>query len=110
MCKEYVKQGINLLLPQGFWKKEYMDPYIAFAKENDLKIFIYQLEAPRDVLLQHIGERTVPIGRSPVPQERILKNLQTWQDNKFVVGKVFNTEKMPAEEIVKAMLEDINRE
>lgn len=109
MCKEYVKQGINILLPQGFWKKEYMDPYIAFAKEHNLEIFIYQLEAPREVLLSRIAVRPTPAGRTPVPQDRVLRNLQTWEDNKFQVGKVFNTEQLTPEDIVKLMLEDLKK-
>ncbi len=107
MCKEYVKHGINILLPQGFWKKEYMEPYIAFAKENNMEVFIYQLEASRETLLERIANRPTPAGRTPVPQERILKNLQTWEDNKFEAGKVFNTEKLTTEDIVKAILEDL---
>jgi len=108
MCKEYVKHGINILLPQGFWKKEYMDPYISLAKEHNLEVFMYQLEASRDVLLERIAARPIPAGRTPVPQERILKNLQTWEDNKFEAGKVFNTEEFAAEEIVQLILKDIN--
>ena len=107
MCKEYAKQGINVLLPQGFWKKEYIDPYIAFAKEHDLALFIYQLEAPRDVLLQRIANRPTPAGRTPPPQERIMNNLQTWDEHKFAAGTVFNTEEMSAEQVAQHILEDI---
>ncbi len=107
MCKEYVRQGINILLPQGFWKKEYMDPYMSFAKEHNLEVFVYQLEASREVLLERIAARPVPAGRNPVPQERIMKNLETWENNKFTAGKVFNTEEFTSEEIVKAILDDL---
>jgi predicted kinase len=109
MCKEYVRQGISLLIPQGFWKKEYLDPYIKLAEENNLKIYIYKLEASRDVLLERIEKRSKPeLANVPVPYERVLKNIKTWEDNKYEIGKVFDTSRLSADEIVELILKDLS--
>ncbi len=108
MCSEYIKHGISILLPQGFWKKEYLEPYIKLAEENNLKLFIYQLEAPQDVLLDRISKRPkAELATSPVLLERVMRNLQTWEDNRYNIGKVFNTNELKPEEIVKLILKDL---
>lgn len=108
MYKEYVRQGINILLPQGFWKKEYIEPYIKFAKKNKLKTFIYQLEAPREVLLKRIENRPKPaLAKTPVPKSRILLNLKTWEKHKYQMGKNFDTTKLSPEQVVKEILKDL---
>lgn len=109
MCKEYIKHGISILLPQGFWKKEYLDPYVKLAEENNLKLFVYQLEAPKNVLLERISKRSQSgLATSPVPQERIEKNLKTWEENRYQMGKVLNTNELKPEEIVQLILKDLS--
>ena len=108
MCREYIRQGINVLLAQGFWKKEFIEPYITFAKENDLALFVYQLEASREVLLERIKNRPTPtIAKVPVPQKRIEENFSVWSENKYEAQKVFNTETLPPEAIANLILEDL---
>lgn len=108
MCREYAKQGINIVLPQGFWKKEYVDPYIQIAKENNLKLFIYQLEAPRDVLVERIKNRPTPSTvKTPVPEERIKENLDTWETYRYESEKVFNSLELSPEQIADQILEDL---
>lgn len=108
MCKEYVQQGISLLLPQGFWKKEYLEPYKKIAQDHNLRFFIYQLEAPKELLLERIAQRPVPaLAKTPVPQERIVKNLATWEEHRYHEGKIFNTAEMTPEQVVKEILKDV---
>jgi len=108
MISEYIRQGINLLIAQGFWKKEYMEPYIKIAKKNNLNLFVYQLEAPRTTLLERINERSKPKeAKTQVSKDRILKNLKMWEENKFASEKAFDTSKVSAEEIIKTILKDI---
>lgn len=108
MINEYIQQGINILIAQGFWKKEYMEPYIKIAKKNKLNLFIYQLEAPKEVLLERIAARPKPKeAKTAVPKSRILKNLKTWKENRFVLGNVFDTSVVSTDKIVKTILKDI---
>lgn len=109
MCKEYIKNDINLLIPQGFWKKEYLDPYIQLAEENDLELHVYQLVASRETLLARIKERPISkFAKTPVPEDRIIKNLTTWEENRYGVGKVFNTEELNPEQVAQLILEDLS--
>lgn len=108
MCKEYIRQEINIVLPQGFWKKEFIDPYMQFADENNLALFVYQLEAPKEMLLKRISNRPKPAqAKTPVPVERILKNLETWESSRYEMGKVFDTATQSAEEIADCILQDL---
>lgn len=108
MCKEYVKQGINIVLAQGFWKKEYLDPYLEFAKENGLKVLVYQLDAPDDFLLERIRNRPKnDLAKTPVPEERVLNNLKAWRENGYDLGKRFDVTKMSSEEVAQAILKDL---
>lgn len=108
MCEEYIKQGINILIPQGFWKKEYLDEYIDLAKKNNLELFVYQLETPKEILLKRLAERPMPaLATSRVPKARILKNLKTWEENRYDLGRVFDTSKQSAEQITKEILKEV---
>ena len=110
MCKEYIKQGIDVLLPQGFWKKEYLEPYLKLVEENRLKLFMYQLEGPRDLLLERIENRPKPeLAKTTVPEERILKNLKTWEENRYELGKVFNISEFSSEQIAELILKDLSK-
>jgi predicted kinase len=111
MCKEYIRRGINILIPQGFWKKEYIEPYLKLAEESGLQTFVYQLTAPREVLLERIHARPKPeLAKTPVPEERILKNLHSWEDNRYELGKILDTTSLTSDEIVQIILKDISEE
>jgi len=108
MVEEYLNQGISVLIAQGFWRKEYVDPYIKLAKEKNIDLFMYELEAPREVLLDRIQKRgKVDEARLPVPKERILKNLDTWRQNRYGIEKVFDTSKQDPEEVARYILKEL---
>lgn len=108
MCKEYIKHDISILLPQGFWKREYLEPYLKLAEQNNLKLFVYQLEGPRELLLERIRNRPKPeLAKTQVPEDRIIKNLETWEENRYRLGKVFNVGELSSEQIAQLILEDI---
>ena len=109
MCKEYIKQGINIVLAQGFWKKEYLEPYLQMAKENNLDVLIYQCEAPEDFLLERIKNRPTPaLAKTPVSLEHIQKNLKIWKENRYNAGKTFDVTKMTSEDVAQIILKDLN--
>jgi predicted kinase len=109
MCQEYVKHDISILIAQGFWKKEYLKPYISLAKENNLRLFIYQLEAPVDILLDRIKKRPKPeLAKANVPIEKVMRNLQTWQDHRYKTEKIFNTHSLSPRKIVQLIMKDLS--
>lgn len=108
MCEEYTKQGINLLIPQGFWKREYIEPYLILAKENNLELFFYQLEANTDDLLGRIDKRgKAVLAKTPVPKSRIKNNIKTWAENRYELGKVFDTSKLTAMQVANKIVKEV---
>ncbi len=109
MCKEYMRQGINLVISQGFLRTTRpLTPFAAMAKKNGFKLFVYHLNAPKAVLLKRIkGRKTT--ARIPIAQSRIHRNIRRWSANRYFVGKEFQTEKMSAEEIAREILAEITK-
>jgi predicted kinase len=110
MATEFVSQGINLLLPQAFWKKENVLPYLKLAKKNKFQLFVYHLEAPKDILLKRIAKRIKPKeAKTPISKARILANLKMWKENKYEMGEHFDTSRVSAEYVAKKILEDVTK-
>lgn len=108
MAKVFLTAKCNLLVAQGFWKKEFVQKYSDLAKEFNLDVYFYQLTAPEEVLRQRIKERPVISGRPVLTQERIDRNLNTWKENKYEMGTEIDTIKYSPEEVVEIILSDIN--
>ena len=107
MCKEYMRQGINLVVSQGFSKiARPITPFATMAKNNGFKLFIYHLNAPKEILLKRIKKRKTS-ARIPIAQSRIHRNIRTWNTNRYFIGREFQTEKMSAEKIAQAMWEEM---
>ena len=110
MCKEYLKQGVNLVVAQGFLnEKRPLTPFVAMAKKNKAKLLIYHLNAPKDILLQRIEIRKKPKNvRTPIAKTRVHRNIRTWKTSRYFVGKEFQTDKISAKKISKEILKEIN--
>ena len=103
-----IKHGMNILVPQAFWKKENIEPYLEIAKTNKMKVFVYQLIAPKEVLLERLKSRPKPPqAKTPVSKTKIMKNLKMWEENQYNLGKIFDTSILSTEKIAKAILIDI---
>ncbi len=109
MAKTFLEQGCNVLIEQGFWKKEYVEPYINLANEFRTDLHFYQLEAPIEVLRERAHVRPDTPGKIPLTKERIENNLKTWKENRYDLGKVFDTTEFSSEEVVKFILVDIKK-
>lgn len=108
MIDEYVNNGINILIAQGLYRKEHLEPYLKIAKKKGLTVFMYQLEAPKEVLLERVVQRPKPAeARTPVSKTKVMDNLNGWSENRQKFEKVFDTSKLSEEKIVKEILKDI---
>ncbi|MCL4392386.1 ATP-binding protein [Patescibacteria group bacterium] len=109
MCKEYLQQGINLVIAQGFSKTARpLTPFSTMAKKSGYRLFVYHLNAPKNVLLKRIKTRkTSKNVRVPIAQSRIHRNIKIWNANRYFVGKEFPTEKMSAEKIARSILKEM---
>lgn len=108
MCEEYIKQGINILLPQAFWKQEYVESYAKLARENGVEFFVYQIEGPKELLLQRIEERHRQ--KSPTTAffpEKALENLKKWELNRYALGKNFDMSTMSSKQISQLIIDDL---
>ncbi len=107
MVRSYLEQGCNILLPQGMWKKEYLEPYLALAKEFNVDVFMYQLEAPREVLMERIMERRKSKNLPELTEGRAERNIDTWEQNRYNLGKVINTVEYSPDEVAKIIMSDL---
>jgi predicted kinase len=110
MCKEYLKQGISIIVAQGFLKGiRPLTPYIAMAKKNKARFIIYHLDAPKEVLLERIDERrkTRISDKKPIAASRIHRNIRRWKANRYVIGKEFKTEKISAKTIASGIFKEV---
>jgi predicted kinase len=113
MCDEYLKQGISLIIPQGFWKeksrkKEYVSfsDFAQLAKKYKAKLYIYHLDAPANTLLARVKKRKPSNPTNPFPIKRTKDNINKWKSNRFDLGETLNTEKSSTKEIVDFILSD----
>jgi len=115
MCDEYLKQGINLIIPQGFWqeksrKKEYVSfsDFTELAKKHKAKLYIYQLDAPVNILLARIKKRKPSNPSNLFPIKRTKSNISKWKANKYDLGQTFYTDTTSSKEIISSILNDIS--
>ncbi len=111
MCKEYLKQGISLVVAQGFLKgMRPLSDFAKMAKKNKAKLLIYHLDAPKNILLKRIENRikTTKV-KAPIAKSRIHKNIQRWKANRFSVGREFQTDKVSAKAITGEVLKDLGK-
>src|SRR3989344_2828868 len=109
MCKTYLKQDISLVITQGFLKnKRPLSPFVAMARKNNFKLFVYHLNAPRKVLLQRIKSRKKSKdAKTPIAKSRIERNIRMWNKNRYTIGKEFQTDKTTPKRIATEILKDI---
>ncbi|KKS92389.1 MAG: hypothetical protein UV68_C0046G0003 [Candidatus Collierbacteria bacterium GW2011_GWC2_43_12] len=100
--------GISVCVEQGFVKAEYMFPFIELAKELGVKILVYQIEAPRNVLVERLTTRKTPSeAKTPVSMDKVERNLDNYFNNKYSEAKVIDSEKHSPDKIVQIILNDL---
>lgn len=107
MCDEYLKNKLNLVIPQGFWgDRSYINPFIKLSKKHHAKLLIYHLDAPKEILHRRVGERKYQ-NVSPPSKSRVTGNIQKWKSKRMFIGKEFTTHTTSPESIVKEILIDL---
>ena len=104
----FLVDGISVCVEQGFVKAEYMFPFIELAKELGVKILVYQIEAPRNVLVERLTTRKTPSeAKTPVSMDKVERNLDNYFNNKYSEAKVIDSEKHSPDKIVQIILNDL---
>lgn len=107
MMESYLKQGCNILFPQAIWKKKKLEPYFELARKFNTDVYLYQLEAPREVLLQRIKERRKLLNLSEFTEGRAEINLTKWENNRYKLGRNLDTTKYSPDEITDIIMKDL---
>jgi len=97
-----IKEGLNVIIEQGFMRAEYVKPYIDIASSNNANFFIVQIEAPREILIKRILARPTPTwAKESVSIKRMEKNLDTYFNNKYRDAIVFDSSMNTPEQIAE---------
>ena len=109
MAREFSKKSINLIIAQGFSKTHRpVTPFAKIAKQNKSKIFMYHLDAPKEILLERIKNRKKSkIIRAPIAKSRIHRNIRIWKKNRYTNGVEFNVDKMSARSVLNKIIKDL---
>ncbi len=108
MCKEYLKHGLNIILDQGFMRKEFLNPYLRLAKKEKIPLLIYQLEAPYNILLERLKIRPKPeAAKRKVSKTKTLKNIETYFENKYPKAQIIDSGALTPKQIADKIAKDI---
>ncbi len=109
MWEEYLRRGINLIIPQGFGRgTRPLTPLMRLNKKKGTRMYLYHLNAPKEVLLQRIKGRPRPgVVRTPIAKSRIRKNIGTWKRDRYFHGREFATDSMSPRRVAHEILKDL---
>lgn len=104
MCREYLIRGFNVVLDQGFREKAWAMPFLKLAKKEGVRLFIYRLDAPDEVLLERTTARPKPEHvRVKASKSYTLGNIQSHREQGYSGSEVIHvdTAKLSPEKIAR---------
>jgi len=110
MARAYLENGASVLLDQGFSKTDSMRPYLDLAVELGIPYFVFQLEAPDEVLLARLTKRPMPDqARTPVTHERIVHNIIAHHNGKYKHAATYDTTTLSPAEIADQIISKLHK-
>ena len=107
MIKTYLENGVNVVYEAYFGKKEFIEN-VAKLAEGDIKLLVYQIEAPFETRKEKIKSRFEKgETKKLLPDEHIDRNDKFYYENKYQGAKVFDSSRSSPDEIVCAIIEDL---
>lgn len=107
MTKEYLKQGISVIIEQGM-RKERIDALKKVAKQSHARFLAYQLTAPKAVLLKRVHQRPHLSNRPKVTPARIERNWKAYlKSHKKPIATLIDVEKLTAKQVANRILKDL---
>lgn len=115
MVDEYLKRGINVIVEWAM-KKERGEAFIEIAKKYNVRCLFYRLDAPRDLLIQRVKDRTAALLDKPELEEYNLENIEKnfeknysfHVENSYKEARVIDSEKLSGEEIAQLIMKDLS--
>lgn len=107
MAKEYLRQGISVIIEQGMREKQ-IKALQRMVKQYNARCFTYQLEAPKSLLLQRISRRVKVAGKPKISKARIERNWRAHLKYKYPNAVIMDSEKLSAQKIASLILKAVN--
>ena len=106
MAKEYLKHGINVMVEQGM-REDAINALKKIAQKGGARCFIYQLEAPKQLLLKRIHQRPRLKGKPKISSARIERNYKAHTEHKYNGAIIMDAEKFTAQQIANQIMRDL---
>lgn len=107
MAKVYLKNGVSVIYEAYFGKGEYISSLIK-KKQKNVRVLVYQIEAPFHIRAQRIKERYLRGEKKKLLTQAKLKlNDVTYHTNKYQKAKVFDSSKYTAAQIAKQITKEL---
>ena len=116
MTEEYIKRGISVIVEWAM-RKERAETLKAIADKYNARFFMYQLDAPKELLIQRVKDRTKLMLNKPELSEKNLENIhENFETNyafhvehRHTGANVLNSEKLSSEQIVEKIIKEIEK-
>ena len=108
MCEEYLRNGVSILMPQGFLHSKALKLFTGLAKKMHCDLHLYRLQAPRHLLLKRILERgKAAEARTHIPKTRILRNLRLHAKHEYEGATLIDTSTMTPQQVANLIIKDL---
>lgn len=108
MCRRYIHYGLSIIIEQCFREKKVMDPYLNLAKRNHIPLFIYELYAPKKILLDRNKHRLETPPERKAPLQRVLMNINSYPHKPYAkIRSSFDSSELSTRQIVNRIIKDI---
>ena len=109
MMKEYLKEGLSVIMDKSFVKYEQVAPIVNYAKREKISYFIYNLEAPLKELKKRVeGRGIINIKHNrKIPDRKHDKIFDDHHKSKYEVNRTFDTTTYSIKKIVSMIEADI---
>ncbi len=112
MTEKYLKNNINVMAEWAMSNKR-VEAFKKLAKKHKIQIFIYQLHAPRELLVGRVTHRTKDLLTKLTNKnikninENFDKNYNFRIENSYTDAKVLDSKKFTPTKLVNLILKDI---
>lgn len=114
MVDEFLKNGVSVIVEWAM-RSERVEAFKEMAKKYNARCFVYELDAPKDMLLKRVEERTrILLHKEELPAENkenvrinFEKNYSFRTDHKYKGATIIDSSILNTEEIVAKILTDL---
>jgi predicted kinase len=110
MTKEYLNGGMSVIIESIFPKKEFVIPFVKFAKKKNIPVIVYQIEAPYEIREKRIMQRPLLEGtKRKLAPKWMKKNDKEYYHNKYDKAIIIQSHDKSPEQIARIILKDLKK-